>query len=196
MAWERETTLKVPMDPTLSNDYLQRVGREIIRTILERTAQGLDKNRTVFPGYSKDYKDSDDFKLTGKSSTVNLRLSGDMLSDLSILDVRKGEIVIGFEDSEQRAKAHGHITGADGTGRLPVRNFLGISDREMASIMRKIPPPIDYEKAKAEGLKRLGKETLTADDIFNIVKESIELRLKKAQIKQEQDLTIQVEAPQ
>jgi hypothetical protein len=184
------------MDPTLSNDYLQRVGREIIRTILERTAKGLDKDRVLFPFYSKEYKESDDFKLTGKSSTVNLRLSNDMLSDLSILDVRKGEIVIGFEDGEQRAKAHGHITGANGTGRLPVRNFLGISDKEMASIMRKIPPPIDYEKAKAEGLKRLGKETLTADDIFNIVKDSIELRLKKTIITEQPDLVVQVEEPQ
>jgi hypothetical protein len=73
---------------------------------------------------------------------------------------------------------------------------LGISDREMASIMRKIPPPIDYAKAKEEGLRRLGKETLTADDIFNIVNDSIELRLKKAKIKQEPDLVVQFEEVQ
>lgn len=176
MAWERETTLKIPMDPSLSKDYLARVGREMVNAILARTAQGLDKNRSAFASYSKEYKESNDFILAGKTSNVNLRLSNDMLSDLSILEVKKGEIVIGFPDSAQRAKAHGHITGAD--GRLPVRDFLGISDAEKASIMRKLPPPIDYAKAKEEAIKRLGKSELTAEDVFGIMNNLIDLKVK------------------
>lgn len=180
MAWERETTLKIKMDPTLPKDYLQRIGREMVNLILARTSQGLDKNRSAFPAYSKDYRASDDFTLAGKTSLVNLKLSNDMLSDLSVLEVKKGEIVIGFEDSEQRAKAHGHITGANGTGRLPKRDFLGINSQELTSIMRKIPPPIDYAKAKEEAKKRLGVDKLSAEDVFGMVNQLIELRVGKS----------------
>ncbi len=169
------------MDETLPKSYLERIGREMVNTIIARTSQGLDKNRNAFASYSKEYVESNDFKLAGKSrGTVNLKLSNDMLSDLALIGVRKGEIEIGFEDDLQRAKAHGHITGAN--GKLPKRDFFGISGAELATIMRRIPPPIDYDKAREEAKKRLGVDNLTAEDVFGMINDLIKLRLKKSSL--------------
>jgi hypothetical protein len=90
-------------------------------------------------------------------------MSGEMLADLQVLhvDAKKGEIHVGFRDHEAIGKAHGHITGAD--GNLPVRDFLGVTEKEIATILSKVPVPqklldaeqilqerVDTEKKKIE----------------------------------------------
>lgn len=183
MAWEDASVVIKMGDKTLPRQYLNALGRELVQIILKRTADGKDKNGNAFVPYSDEYKKSDDFRLTGKSpSRVNMRLSGDMLADLGILSARDGRIVIGFEREEQRAKAHGHITGKDGTGKLPVRDFLGISKSELEQAMRKVPPPRKLKEAFD-----LSKEILlrnTEDSSFNLqdVIEFVELMALEAEI--------------
>ena len=151
MAWEEASVVIKMGNKTLPRQYLNALGRELVQIILKRTADGKDRYGNAFVGYSKEYKESDDFKLTGKSpSNVNLRLSGDMLADLGVISARNGRIILGFESEEQRAKAHGHITGKEGTGKLPVRDFLGISKEELAQAMRKVPPPKKLKEAFLE----------------------------------------------
>lgn len=178
--YERETTLKISVDKSYPEDYLKRIGREIVNVIRDRTAKSLDKNRNPFPAYSKEYKASDDFKLAGKTSRVDLTLSGDMLADLGVLSVKKGQIEIGFERGEQRAKAHGHITGAN--GNLPVRNFLGISEDELGSILRRVPPPALLAAAREKAMKDLGMKKIDAETIFGIINKQIELEVSKSKI--------------
>jgi hypothetical protein len=142
-----ETTLRIGLKKGLPVDYLERVGRAIVAQIERRTAKGIDKNGQPFVPYSDEYRESLEFRIARKTDTVNLRLSGEMLGDLGVLGVNSstGEILIGFEDSEQQAKAHGHITGG---GTVPKRDFLGVSAEELATIVSKIPTPQQYEKAK------------------------------------------------
>lgn len=156
--YDLETTLVVTLNRQLSSDYLNRVGREIVRTIEKRTLSGKDKSGNSFYPYSKEYKESMEFRIAGKSpNNVNLKLTGEMLGDLSVIaiDEKKGQIIIGFEDEQQKAKAHGHITGAE--GNLPVRDFLGISKSELEDIVSSLPKPEQAKKAKiaTEDIRRI-----------------------------------------
>lgn len=76
---------------------------------------------------------------------VTLRMTGEMLSDLSLIDNKDGFLTFGFESIEQAAKAHGHIFGGGNNGSLPIRNFLGLPDEQLLSIINTFPKP---QKAK------------------------------------------------
>jgi hypothetical protein len=159
MAWEQEATLVVRLKSKYPKDYLERVGREIIRTIRARTESGKDKNGSAFKGYSEEYKDSLEFRIAGKSeSHVNLRLTGEMMSGMEVLwaNPASGSVAIGFRDTGDRGKAHGHITGAN--GRLPIRDFLGISNDELATILSKVPDPDKLLRAQAIAAKELAEK--------------------------------------
>jgi hypothetical protein len=126
----------LPRDLTATD--MEAIASQAVRVIERRTAAGKDKDGNAFKGYSQDYIKSDNFAAAGKSQgSVNLRLSGDMLTSLDILKVSNERVVLGFEDDEQRAKAHGHQTGKDGTGQLPVRAFIGLNKDELESAVRR-----------------------------------------------------------
>lgn len=123
----------------LSPDQKDEVADLIIERIVNRTDQGKDKDGRKFAGYSKSYKESLDFKVAGKSSKVDLQLSGDMLAALSVLDKTSRSVTIGFENgSEENAKADGNIRGTYGQSK-PIpgksRDFLGITDAELSKII-------------------------------------------------------------
>ena len=114
-------------------------GKAIIREIKKRTAAGIDADGKAFKGYSKDYKDSQEFKAFGKSSGVNLKLSGDMLSSLTVKEVNFGSITIGFDDPEEEAKAHGNISGSYGQSfgnPSKARNFVGLSESALEEVKK------------------------------------------------------------
>jgi hypothetical protein len=123
----------------LSPDQKDEVADLIIERIVNRTDQGKDKDGRRFPGYSKSYKESLDFKVAGKTNKVDLQLSGDMLAALSVLDQTSRSVVIGFErGSEENAKADGNIRGTYGKPTpdpKKARDFLGITDRELSKII-------------------------------------------------------------
>jgi hypothetical protein len=74
--------------------------------------------------------------------TVTLRLTNQMLSSIRLIDHEDGELLIGIDDISQTAKAYNHIVG----DTLPRRNFLGISDVELAEILNEFPLPRDAER--------------------------------------------------
>jgi hypothetical protein len=163
--YDLETSVVVNLKKPLPENYLERVGREVVRTIQERTARGLDKDGRAFQGYSEDYIDSLEFRIARKSpSQVNLRLSGEMMTDLEVLDIdsQKGRIVVGYKSGESQDKAHGHITGAN--GKLPVRDFMGVSKEEIATILSKVPEPSRLSKAEGILEQRLSKKEKQPDD--------------------------------
>lgn len=116
----------------IDNDALkQSINQSILDKILRRTSESLDVNEKKFKPYSKQYKKSDDFIAFGKSNEVNLRLTGDMLELMDVIDESKNTTTIGWRDSDEAQKAHGHITG---NGRLPKRDFFGLSSVDIQEL--------------------------------------------------------------
>lgn len=142
---------------------LQRlaVAEDIIDYILIRTSKGKDRNGEAFPKYSKAYKESLDFKNAGKTSRVDLELSGDMLAELSILQTMSGAVRIGYErGSEENAKADGNIRGTYGKktpNKAKARDFLGIEPKALNKIISKhLNKPTEADRL--ELLPLLGKK--------------------------------------
>lgn len=136
-----KTKIKIPKK--YSPDEREAIALELIEKIVERTQKGKDKNGDKFPAYSKSYKDSLNFKIAGKSSKVDLTLSGDMLADMQLLNHKSGEIVIGYENgTESNAKAEGNILGTYGK-RVPnpsrAKDFLGIRKEELKDVLELYP---------------------------------------------------------
>lgn len=106
------------------------IGEDILRRIRTRTQSGIDVNGNLFAGYAKTYD---------KVGTVNLRLSGNMISDLVILSHGPGFIRIGFEDQESNDKAAWNQSPR-GTKRLSAaRQFVGINQADLNSILENYP---------------------------------------------------------
>ena len=112
----------------------------IIEHIYDRTNRGLDKKGRRFPGYSKEYINSLDFKIASKSkSKVDLQLSGDMLAAIKILNHSSGNLTIGFDrGTDENAKAEGNILGTYGqSSPIPgkKRDFLGIEKSKLRELL-------------------------------------------------------------
>lgn len=112
------------------------IGQKVIDIIRERTEEGKFLNASSTKKYDKDYKESFDYKRYGKSpgEKPNLNLSGKMLRSLDILETSGDKIVIGWKESEQAAKAHGHITGGGMNNSLPKRDFFDLTKSEINQI--------------------------------------------------------------
>ena len=114
------------------------VGEAILKRIRERTQSSVsmrfDDSGRGRPGkfkpYSKEYKSSDEFKAFGKSNKVNLTASGDMLELMDIISIQGNTIEIGWDESDENAKAFNHSIG----DTVPARPFFGISKKELQSI--------------------------------------------------------------
>jgi hypothetical protein len=113
----------------LSTPFKAELGNRILEEVRSRTNRGIDKNGKQFKGYSPEYKESLDFKIAGKSSTVNLQSTGDMLAELSVVSIGAASIVIGYPTSHEDAgKVQGNVTGEYGNNS-PVtsrRDFIGL----------------------------------------------------------------------
>mgnify|MGYP001601514560 CR=1 FL=1 len=133
-------------DPGLINLY----GGFVIDEIAERTRSGKDYRGKRFERYSSkslyspSYKESFAFKIVKPGANkIDLSLSGAMLSSMESRK-RGNQLMIYFDDSEEAAKAHGHITGHDGAiirngprkgRRWPVRDFFGIEKDAQADLL-------------------------------------------------------------
>lgn len=136
--WQK---IKIDLPEPISDvDKRDELGDLIVERIVERTDQGKDKTGKSFPKYSQGYIDSLDFKIAGKSSNVDLQLSGDMLASLKVLKSTRNWIEVGFErGSVENAKADGNIRGTYGQ-KTPIpgkaRDFLGISKEELKKLLK------------------------------------------------------------
>lgn len=126
--------------PTKHGDAArEEIGRRIIEEIISRTKRGLDVDGRAFVGYSKSYKESDDYKAIGKSGRPNLSASGDMLESIEVLGHGTGFILIGYDAGDPEAgKAEGNSIGSfgDKSGHAAkARPFIGISDESLQLIL-------------------------------------------------------------
>jgi hypothetical protein len=86
-----------PSSVTLTDIPLMReIGRQAISAIRARTRMGRDADGRAFAPYSPGYA-----KLKG-STSVDLTVSGDMLSALEIIDVTPTSVTIGWTRGEAR----------------------------------------------------------------------------------------------
>ena len=149
MAESQQTfTFRVPLNFDI--DLRSLVAEDVVTFILTRTSRGLDKNNKPFKRYSKSYVNSIDFKIAGKSKNqVNLELSGDMLTDLEILNIQTaGFITIGFiEGTEENDRAAWNRNNLRPSH--PKRDFLGINDSDLNKIINKYRNQAD-EKIRRE----------------------------------------------
>jgi hypothetical protein len=156
--------LEVKVSPKYSRAEKQAIANDIRLYLIERTQRGLGKGAKPWSGkageYSKAYKESIEFKAAGKGSTVDLRLSSEMLGSLQA--TVKGSRIVIEPGEDQKGKAEGNIRGTYGN-KSPIpgkrRNFLDISGNELKSILSAFPlRSIDGDSAK----KR--QETVQAAD--------------------------------
>lgn len=138
------------------------IARDIIRLIKDRTNNGVGvsgvKNSEgtysatkKFKGYTKEYVQSKKFTNAGKSqSQVNLQLSKRMMGNLKLLNHDIGFIEIGYQKgSKDNAKAEGNIIGSYGgaPNKSNARNFLGITEQELSTVLLRHPIPGDLRFA-------------------------------------------------
>jgi hypothetical protein len=117
------------VDPAYDFNTRLQIGKDIVRYIQDRTTEGLGIGRRPFGKYSNAYQETREFEIAKQGETkVNLTLSGDMLSSVSVLDASiPGRIEIGIdggfeEDKARFMKEKGY-------------EFLGLSSDELDSIV-------------------------------------------------------------
>jgi len=132
------------------------IGQRVIDRIVERTLSGRSKTGHVFKGYSDSYIKSAIFKAFGKDpSNVNMRLKGDMLGQMDIIEQDSKKIALGWGDTTQNAKAYNHTQG----DTLPKRDFFGLPKRDLDKIRKEFAPEI--------GPKAPGRVAVTDDISFD-----------------------------
>jgi hypothetical protein len=173
MAKQQKIVIDLPNDYTLQE--LSAIGQDFIDHIIKRTSKGLGEDSKSWKGqaakYSEAYKKSLNFKIGGKSKSgpVNLELSGDMLSMLEVLNVKRGrktQLVIGYEagDSELNGKVEGNRIGSYGGSPKPskARDFLAIGEKDKNDVLKNYPIDDKQERReRAKLINRLVKEGKT-----------------------------------
>lgn len=129
------------------------IAEEVVDFVISRTKKGLDKNNSSFAPYTKEYKGSKNFEIAGKSSKVNLTLSGETLNSLDLVSHNNGSLLIGYDrsDKELNGKVEGNVIGSYGQSSGDsdkARDFMGISKKDLAKILEKFPKKTESEKRK------------------------------------------------
>jgi hypothetical protein len=137
----------------------EAIGQAIIEKILARTAKGEGIGGKAFEHnkYSDAYEKSLAFKAAGKrkGQKPDMRLTGDMLDTLDIIELGKNTISVGWDDDLQAAKAYNHNTGD--TIKTP-RPFFGLSKSEQKEIARMFKAEV---KEAVSILKKEGRDPYT-----------------------------------
>lgn len=139
------------VDFTGKRSLKEKIGQLLIDRMLERTESGKSIQGRSFKGYSKSYKESASFEKYGKSSTVNLDLKGDMLTDVDIKNVKANSLDIAITDKLQKLKSFNHITG----DTLPKRDFFGVSKGDINAVKKEL-------SGELKAIKKEDRESLRA----------------------------------
>ena len=117
----------------LQASAVTQLGQAIVNRIVDRTQDGLDvSGRTFSARYSTEYKESFRFRSQNKTNRVNLTLFGTMMGLLGVKEVNGQQIIIGWNFTDEQAKAFNHDTG----DTVPQRQFLGLSPSDERRLRR------------------------------------------------------------
>lgn len=135
---DRDPSFREKIRPNLSRGTFKEIfGEEYLATILERTADNIDKNGKLFRHYSKSYAASDEFKAAKKRrSDPNLELTGSMLNSIRTKPLSRPQISMFIVGKKNNQKAHGHINGIPRGGGRVRRDFFGLPKKVEERIMR------------------------------------------------------------
>lgn len=147
MSKKNWTLRTIKVSKKYNAEQRRAIAAEIVDHIKERTKAGKGKGGQSWTPpadkYSKEYKESLDFKFKADKSKVNLTLTGDMLDSIKLLGNKEGEITIGIPKSDiDYGKAEGNIRGSYGKSRgssSKARDFMSISGEEKRDILQNFP---------------------------------------------------------
>jgi hypothetical protein len=144
-----QATIAVPTEFDQSQREL--AANLIMDRIRANCANGKNRYGNSFPKYSDEYKASLDFQNGGKSSKVNLELTGDMLVSMELVSSKPGIIIIGYPaSSEYAGQVEGNQIGSYGgeANSGKARPFLGLPQNQLDLIFAKVSEdtPTDVEK--------------------------------------------------
>lgn len=137
----------------------EAIGQALIDKMKDRTASNeFVKIDSGAQRYSDSYAESDEFKARGKSKgNVNMKLTGDMLSALEVLETSGNSIKLGFDDPEEREKAGGHNRGDNKV--LPLRQFFGLRQSEVKEVIGRFSSEIQETKKLNQRTEVQGETT-------------------------------------
>lgn len=175
-----QATIKIPNADEYTSDELAAIGQDIVNFIRKRTEQGLDVNGDEFKPYTipkgkkeSPYENSLAFKIAGKTKgKVDLKLSGDMLAMLRVLETKKNAVKIGYDTSDAEAgRAEGNQIGSYGQPRAnskKARPFIGIDSEQLKAILAKYPLDNDAKREKRAEKVNAGRDLSGAivDELF------------------------------
>lgn len=138
----------------------QQIGQALIDKMVERVESGTGivfdgsgrgRRKKLRSPYSDEYADSLEFQAAGKNaSRVNMTLSGDMLGAIDVLSATGNRVVIGIDDPDEAAKAHGHQTGKNNTVPKMKRPFFGLNQTEINQVLAEFKSDLDQLRARGD----------------------------------------------
>lgn len=145
--FKKDLGIDISNSPALKQAFAQKIIDRIVSRTLNSEGVIITSDGKVRAGrdlskeeYSDEYVESDEFKAFGKQEgNVNMKLTGDMLGTVDVLEVGENDIKIGWNDPEENAKAFNHNTG----DTVPKRQFFGISRSELEEIKSDLRPRIE-----------------------------------------------------
>lgn len=137
-----------------SRSLQEQVTQKLIDKMKERVAAGVDRFGEEMAPYSEVYKESFDYIAARKDGTVNMKLTGDMLGSIDILESSGDKVTIGFVSSKENQKAYNHMMGE---GNLPVRSFFGVTESEVEEVKSEFSQELDI-------LSKVGGTELTVEN--------------------------------
>ena len=146
-------SIKVPFNQAIKPKERVKIADAILTHIVGRTMAGYDKNNDKFAKYTKKYAD---IKGVGVSD-VDLILSGEMITELKVLNITPSGVEIGYKGSKDLiGKVEGNILGTYGQpDPIPgkARDFLGVLKDDVEVII---------DSYLAEDLKGITSDELDA----------------------------------
>lgn len=159
----------VGKDISGNSRLVKKITQGILDYITERSSQGLGLGRKdLHSPYSDSYAKSAPFIAAGKSKRrINMRLSGDMVRSMDILEEDGSVVTFGIEDSEEAIKAYAHQTGFEGHPTIsgPKREWFGVTPAE---VKKYVLPDFKQDIAGTRKLADNNGEASAVDRVNNI----------------------------
>lgn len=136
----------------------------IIKEIINRTTvKKIDVKSRRFKSYSEEYMDSFEFRIAGKSSRPDLKLTGSMINSLGLISHSTGQITVGYDPGDEEAgKVEGNQIGSYGKpfgDPSKARKFLGLPQR----VLRVLISQVESDTIS----RRIRTENSIVDDIVS-----------------------------
>ena len=131
------------------------IANAIIEFSITRSKSGKDVSGDNFPKYKKEYINSKNFSIAGKSKgSVDLTLSGEMLNEQDLLSHKNGSLLIGYESGDEiNGKVEGNRIGSYGQksgDESQARDFLGINESDLNKILKKFPKKNETQRQETK----------------------------------------------